>query len=338
VSPDPPGAPAWATASDPELLSLRLCDLGLRLRGSLLEAPLARLRSELRARGLVFRPHAWLSSEWFTPDGVSGFAVPFSLAHPRLIALERAQLGTVEGERGPECMRLLRHEAGHAFLNAYRLHRRRAWRDAFGRAGTPYRRRWRPDPRSRAHVLHLGGWYAQSHPVEDFCETFAVWLAPGKGWKRRYACWPALEKLKWVEREMQRIAKIPAPVIVRERTEELRTLETPLARHYRSRRRRQAGGEREPEDRALDLLFAAGPRGAPSAAAWLRHRRGALLRAMRARGRDPYTVEQALERWIHRAHARELVAPKTTRGRAERALAAAVRALEAGRDVPELSR
>ena len=25
-------------------------------------------------------------------------------------------------------------------------------------------------------MLHLGHWYAQSHPTEDFAETFAVWL------------------------------------------------------------------------------------------------------------------------------------------------------------------
>ena len=26
--------------------------------------------------------------------------------------------------------------------------------------------------------MHLDPWYAQSHPDEDFAETFAVWLTP----------------------------------------------------------------------------------------------------------------------------------------------------------------
>jgi len=32
----------------------------------------------------------------------------------------------VEGAGEAECMRILRHEAGHAFSNAFRLHARRA--------------------------------------------------------------------------------------------------------------------------------------------------------------------------------------------------------------------
>jgi hypothetical protein len=49
-----------------------------------------------------------------------------------------------------------------------------------------------PRPYSRSFVLHLDSWYAQSHPDEDFAETFAVWLHPRHDWRRRYADWPAL--------------------------------------------------------------------------------------------------------------------------------------------------
>ena len=45
----------------------------------------------------MFRPHYWLSDEWFTPDGVPGVAIPFYLAHPRLAKLELAQMLEVEG-------------------------------------------------------------------------------------------------------------------------------------------------------------------------------------------------------------------------------------------------
>ena len=66
----------WATWSDEQLLDLRMCDLRLELAGSFYERPIAQLERELAARGLLFRPHVWISDEWFTPDGVPGIAVP----------------------------------------------------------------------------------------------------------------------------------------------------------------------------------------------------------------------------------------------------------------------
>ena len=45
-------------------------------------APAISSRGELAGRGLDFRPHFWLSDEWFCPDGVPGIAIPFYLAHP----------------------------------------------------------------------------------------------------------------------------------------------------------------------------------------------------------------------------------------------------------------
>jgi hypothetical protein len=64
---------------------------------------IAQLYRELGDRGLLFRPHFWLSSEWFSPDGVPGIAIPFYLAHPRLARLEFAQMLEVEG--GTRCAR-----------------------------------------------------------------------------------------------------------------------------------------------------------------------------------------------------------------------------------------
>jgi hypothetical protein len=44
---------------------------------------------ELDQRGLRIRPHAWISNEWFSPQDTPGIAIPFYLAHPRLMRLER---------------------------------------------------------------------------------------------------------------------------------------------------------------------------------------------------------------------------------------------------------
>ena len=112
--------------SDEELLDLQFRQLDIRIEGSDLEPRIAQLHDELAARGLDFRPHYWLSDEWFTPDGIPGIAIPFYLAHPRLAKLELAQMLEVEGGEPEWCMRILRHEAGHAIDNAFALRRKRA--------------------------------------------------------------------------------------------------------------------------------------------------------------------------------------------------------------------
>ena len=58
------------------------------------------------------------------------------------------------------------------------------------------RRAIRHARRADAYVLHLGHWYAQSHPTEDFAETFAVWLPPRSRWRSQYAGWPAMAQAR----------------------------------------------------------------------------------------------------------------------------------------------
>ena len=190
--------PDWARLSDEELLDVRFCDLKLSIEGTTLEERVHKLHDELNHRGLPFRPHCWLSTEWFSPDGVPGIAIPFYLAHPRLTRLEEHQILDVEGGTPRWCMQLLRHEAAHALDSAYRLHRKRTWREVFGSYAQPYSKFYKPKPYSKSYVLHLDLWYAQSHPAEDFAETFAVWLDPHSRWRKRYQGWPALKKLRAV--------------------------------------------------------------------------------------------------------------------------------------------
>src|SRR5690606_38635246 len=136
----------------------------------------------------------------------------FYMVHPRLMRLERKMMGEVEGGNAAWAMRILRHEAGHAIDNAFRLRRRKGWRRTFGKASRRYPDVYRVRPASQNFVLHLGHWYAQSHPTEDFAETFAVWLQPRARWRREYADWPALKKLEYVDALMQEIKDEPPPV------------------------------------------------------------------------------------------------------------------------------
>ena len=115
--------PNLAKLRDEQLLEMRMCDLKVSIKDSPLASKIDQLNSELAARGLRFRPHCWLSDDWYSPDGVPGIAIPFYLAHPRLMRLERKQLLEVEGGTHEWCMRILRHEAGHAIDTAFRMQR-----------------------------------------------------------------------------------------------------------------------------------------------------------------------------------------------------------------------
>ena len=245
----------WARLPTEELLDVRLSDLRLSLPDSPLAPRLQRLERELAAAGLAFRPRIWLSTDWFSPSGVPGFAIPFFLAHPRLQRLERQQMLDVEGGSVEWCMQLMRHETGHAIDNAYRLHWRRRWREHFGPASAPYRPSYVPRPSSRRHVLHLANWYAQSHPIEDFAETFAVWLQPHSRWRVRYKGWPVLRKLLYVDELMDEIAEQRPVVRSRERTDSLPGLRMTLREYYRRKKEHYGEPDRSVYDRDLRRLF-----------------------------------------------------------------------------------
>lgn len=187
-----------------QLLGRRISDLGLSIRGTRVERLVEQLYRELTERGLQFRPPVYLSDQWGCPDETPLIGVPFYLADPRLERIEAEMSLSVEDDA--EAMRYLRHEAGHAFNYAFRLHERPDWQQTFGVFAKPYRERYGADPFSREHVRHILGWYAQKHPDEDFAETFAVWLSPDRDWRREYQGWPALEKLEYVDEVMRQIA------------------------------------------------------------------------------------------------------------------------------------
>jgi hypothetical protein len=240
--PRPAVRAGWADLPDEQLLDVRINELGLTIEGSFLEPQVAQLNDELAGRGLTFRPHCWLSSEWFTPDGVPGIAIPFYLAHPRLMELEDTQMLEVEGGTPEWCMKILRHEAGHAFDNAYELRRRTKRVRLFGSPSTAYPDFYLPRPYSKSFVIHLDPWYAQSHPDEDFAETFAVWLTPDSDWKSRFNDWPALKKIEYIDALMREVAGKPPLVASRRRTEPIEQLRTTLRRYY-ARKRKHYGLE-----------------------------------------------------------------------------------------------
>lgn len=299
-------AEEWAAWPDEKLLELRMCQLGISIEDSLLADRMTQLQGELDARGLQrFNPHFWLSDEWFTPDGVPGVAAAFYLAHPRLERLERAQMLEVEGGTPEWCMRILRHEAGHAIDNAYKLRQRRRRQQIFGPSYKAYPEYYDPRPYSKSFVLHLDSWYAQSHPDEDFAETFAVWLTPNLDWRERFADWPALKKLEYMDTLMHDIAGKEAIVATRRRVEPLSSIKKTLRLHYERKRRHY--GFRHPDfyDRDLRRLFSDQPEhvGNMKAARFIARVRRDVRRMVASwTGEYQYTIDQVIEAMMRRAN------------------------------------
>lgn len=287
----------WASLSDERLLDLRFCDLGLRFEGSWAEERVHEVYAELEGRGLRLRPHVWLSTEWFSPGGVPGIAIPFYLAHPRLLRLERRMMLEAEGGTREECLQILRHECGHCAQHAWRLHRRGGWRRLFGNTHKPYPVTYRPDPSSQRHVQHLRQYYAQAHPDEDFAETFAVWLTPRFPWRRRYAGWPALRKLEWVDEVMRELRGEPPAVRDRRTVEPLASVRRTLGEHYADKQEAYSRWRPSVPDRDLQRLFAAEPgrRGEPAARFLSRNRREIRRLVSRFTGESPFTIERVLD-------------------------------------------
>jgi hypothetical protein len=296
--------------SDAELLEVRLCDLKLSVAGTELESRVQSIYGELGRRGLVFRPHVWLSTEWFSPDGVPGFAIPFYLAHPRLAALEEQQVHEVEGGSLRSCLQLMRHETAHALDNAYALHGRPEWREVFGRFDSDYVSHYQPKPYSKRFVRHLELWYAQSHPAEDFAETFAVWLDPASRWRSRYRGWPALQKLQFLDGLMKDIEGQRPKKRGRDRIEPIGELKQTLGEHYRAKRARYRLALRQTYDRDLKRLFSEprGARGERNAASFLRQERSEIRKLVaRWTGEYQYAVDRVLAEVIERAEELGLV-------------------------------
>jgi hypothetical protein len=291
-----------------ELLNSRIADLGLQITGSPIEPYVQRLYRELQAKGLTFFPEVYPTDIWGCPDEVPVIGVPFYLTDRRLARIEEEQTGEIEDPR--HIMMLLRHEAGHALNYAYRLYKAPEWVGTFGPFTRPYHDRFRPNPFSRAFVRHLvhhqyGRTYAQKHPDEDFAETFAVWLTPRSGWRRRYRHWPAMHKLRYVDRLMKSLRGVE-PLC---RTGRLCTpaaeMDILLAEHYGQRAERyRAAAQGFVDDKLREVFPPVGGRTLLAAGDLIRKHRAALTeRVARWSGLDGDEVGIILSKLEDRAEA-----------------------------------
>lgn len=299
----------WTSLSDEQLLERRISNLGLRLEGTALEPLIRQLYEELTTRGLLLRPPCHIGDEWFVPVGIPAIFIPFFLVHDRLRALERTMMLEVEGGTPEWFMKLMRHEAAHAYSYAYQLPRKKKWQQTFGRTSreeTPDF--YQPRPFSRSYVVHLDDWYAQSHPDEDFAETFAVWLTPGLDWRRRYAGWKALQKLEYVDELMRSLAGNPPRHLPEYRVADHDCLNLKLKTYYARKRKLYEDTYPDFYDADLRQLFPAiaGP-GRITASAYLRRRRRRLLNSVcQWTNEKKFRVNRLLARLIERCEKLDL--------------------------------
>ena len=293
----------WVSLSDEELLEKKISQLGLKLEGTELEPLIHQLHDELSLKGLAFHPPCHVGDEWFVPVGIPAIFIPFFLVHDRLRKLERKIILEVEGETPEWFMKLMRHEAAHAYSYAYQIYRKKKWQQTFGLASTEETDFYVPRPYSRSYVVHLDDWYAQSHPDEDFAETFAVWLTPGLDWRARYKGWKALQKLEYVDELMASLAGKAPTHQPAYRVADYNCLNVKLKTFYARKRKLYEDSYPHFYDNDLKRLFPAGREQSThlKASVWLRQFRRPLMDSVcQWTNEKKYRVHKLLNRLIER--------------------------------------
>ncbi len=299
--------------SEEKLLSSRISDLPLSLDGTWLAECVAQLYKELEEKGLKFRPVCYLADEWLTPQGEPVIGIPFYLANPVLTRLEKKMMLEAEGETREACMKLLRHECGHAISYAYDLHKKKRWQLIFGPSSKEYGETFRFRPYSRNYVRHLDGFYAQFHPDEDFVETFAVWLTPGVEWQKTYQGWPALKKLLYVDELMKSVMNKDPIVAKGVKHWHIKDLKITLTNFYKKKREFWAEQFPDFHDGNLKRIFNSNPDGenTQTAVEFLkRYEKQLLGDIVRWTGERKYVVSNLLKAATQRCKELKLTAPQ----------------------------
>jgi len=300
----------WEKLQDEEILQIRVRDLRIQIPGSSLEPLVNNFYQELDTKNIHFHPPCYLADEWLCPDKVPIIGIPFYLAHPRLKNIEQRMMFEVEGGTEQSFMKLLHHECGHAMNYAYQLYKRTRWRELFGPFSTRYSDTYNFQPYSKRYVMHLQDNYAQSHPDEDFAETFAVWLTPENNWQHKYDGWPVFKKLQYVNNLMKKIGSQPPLATARGHPPWSATRMTSTLAAYYERKRRALGTSFQGYyDDNLKRLFTANRDGTSrnKASKLLRHHRRELIDYVTMlTGHRKFDMHQLVKRLIARCDALDL--------------------------------
>jgi hypothetical protein len=188
-----------------EILTTPINQLGLQIRGTLIDEAIRRVREDMVRVGITqLNPTFYISNVYGCVEGTTNIAVGFYDCNDLLRELNLEFRGWRYDPA--DILQIVRHEVGHAFCYAYKLYRTKEFRHLFKVKGHffhsyPQHAGRRPNPWSADFVNPAGDFYAQTHPDEDFAETFSVWLTPDIDWLGQFRSKPgALKKLAYVEK------------------------------------------------------------------------------------------------------------------------------------------
>jgi hypothetical protein len=170
------------------LLRLRIVTI------SQLNRALSRVRRELDSHGFWDKPLASINV-FLVPVGAAyGWQWYGSTGEIGIPAVSLGRLRDIFGQRYTSVADVLRHEHGHALADTHRgLFRSRQFRSAFGAAHN-WKKRFEFDP-----DFHVSD-YASTNPMEDFAETFMLFLKHGGRLPARIDTRYIRAKWKFVER------------------------------------------------------------------------------------------------------------------------------------------
>ena len=146
-----------------------------------------KLSARLKKLDINWVPKTWFAEDWYSPDHIDGFAIPFTLSNDRLIKIEKQFIGQLEGSSHTEFFKLCCHETAHALDNKFKLRLNKKRQNLFGLTSTEYPNSYRPNPFSKNYIEFLGDHYAQAHPDEDWAETVGYILYYQKNQKHSFS-------------------------------------------------------------------------------------------------------------------------------------------------------
>jgi hypothetical protein len=188
-----------------ELLNTPINKLQLDINSNGLKSSKERLFKDFESAGIkYFRPRVYLSNETGCDDGTGDIGIIFIEADPYLEKLYEMVFG-IKPSSEEDMLWTFRHEAGHSFMWKFQIHKTREFRRLFGNISQPYGG-WKAYNHSEYltdNTSYVSG-YAQTHPIEDFAETFRIFLE--SEWNKKYKK-GAVEKLKYIQKLVEKYGR-----------------------------------------------------------------------------------------------------------------------------------
>ena len=136
-----------------------------------------------------------------------------------------------------------------------------------------------------------------------------MWLRPRSSWRTRYAGWPALKKLEYVDELMGEIAGERPVLNTRERLDPLNELSETLGDYYKRKQALYVIDTPRTYDRDLRRLFSDNPRhrrSLPASVFIRRHRADIRKQVARWTGENQLTLDAVLDDMIQRCREHDL--------------------------------